>query len=302
MSRGGTFQSPRSPAGQPSADELSAQLTDCHDVSDDPGRVEGPQVAAEVEAKPTPLFRFDPGWLFLISGLVIVAAVVLIPAQHDLDEARWQRDRALAIEQHRTERLSRYGAYLAALRQDDPCVLLSLAATQLNLSPRDRVPLDERTEIARTSASVFPNLEPGPLVLPPKPRASDVRNRQNLSILERLSINNTSRLWLIAGGMMCVLLGLLPTSARGRVGRVAGTLAGSAVLTAEAALSEAGQSVSKARVKWSRATAAVEPEEPYEPEWDGEPDEGEEVEAVEEFEDDGLGPEGTRIIPRDQRA
>ena len=35
-------------------------------------------------AKPTPLFRIDPGWPFVIAGLLLLVAGVLIPAQRDL--------------------------------------------------------------------------------------------------------------------------------------------------------------------------------------------------------------------------
>lgn len=207
--------------------------------------VEAP--ASQIEAKPTPLFRFDPGWLFLLSGLAIIAAVSLIPAQHDLQQALWQRDRALAIEGHRLQRLERYAAYLAALRDNDQSVLISLAATQLNVSPVDRIPLEPMGEIARTSASVFPSLEPDPLKLPAKPPAEDDAQRHKLSILERLSINDSSRLWLIAAGMLCTLLGLLPATTRGRVASVSSAIAGSAAIAAEAAVREAGASVNELR-------------------------------------------------------
>lgn len=184
---------------------------------------------------PTPLFHFDPGWLFLISGIVLIAAVVLIPAQHDLDDARWQRDRALAIEHHRIERLERYGAYLSALKANDECVLLSLAATQLNVSPEDRVPLQPGGDATRATASVFPALEPGRLELPPPTRTADPERRHKLSILERLSINNGSRLWLIAAGTLCTLLGLLPTAGRAIAGS-AGSVAGRALGVAGVAI------------------------------------------------------------------
>ncbi len=215
--------------------------------------------ASQVEAKPRPLFRFDPGWLFLLSGLAIIAAVSLIPAQHDLQQALWQRDRALAIEGHRLQRLERYAAYLAALRDNDPSVLISLAATQLNVSPVDRIPLEPMGEIAKTSASVFPSLEPDPLQLPTKPPAEDDAQRHKLSILERLSINDSSRLWLIAAGMLCTLLGLLPATTRRRVALVSSAIAGSAAIAAEAAVREAGASVNQLRAR-SRQDEEFDPE------------------------------------------
>lgn len=181
------------------------------------------------------LISLDPGWLFLISGIAIIAAVVLIPAQHDLEDARWQRDRAVSIEQHRIERLERYGRYLAAAKSGDECVLLSLGATQLNVTPADRVPLLPTPDVSRTSASVFPSLEPGPLRLPNVPRDRD------LSMLERLTVNNTTRLWLIAAGVMCVLFGLLPETSRAAAGAIGGVAA--------SGLAFAGDVIAEAKVK-----------------------------------------------------
>jgi hypothetical protein len=154
-----------------------------------------------------PLIRLDPGWLFLIAGATVVACTVLIPAQRSLDNAQWERDRALAIENHRVERLERYAAYLDALGRGEESVLLSLAATQLNMSPEDRVPLTLPDEPALTSASVFPSLEPPPLNLPPRPEKA-----RSPSLLERLTIGDTSRLWLMALGLICMVWGLLPSS------------------------------------------------------------------------------------------
>lgn len=155
-----------------------------------------------------PLIRLDPGWLFLIAGMLVVACTVLIPAQRSLDNARWERDRAAAIERHRVERLERYAAYLDALSRGDESVLLSLAATQLNKLPEDRIPLDMPPEVSLTSASVFPTLEPDPLELPPRPERA-----RKPSLLESLTIGNTSRLWLMAAGLLCIVWGLLPASA-----------------------------------------------------------------------------------------
>lgn len=154
-----------------------------------------------------PLFRLDPGWLFLIAGLVTLSLTVLIPAQHDLDIALWQRERAAAIERHRQERIDHYAAYLKALDQSDDAVTLSLAATQLNMSPVNLVPLPGQVTQDPTgvSASIFPHLEPAPPALPPKPVVS-----ARSSTLARWTINDRSRLWMLAAGVLCVLIGLLP--------------------------------------------------------------------------------------------
>jgi hypothetical protein len=182
----------------------------------------------------TPLVRLDPGWLFVLAGLVLIAATALIPAQRELAVAHWHRDRALAVEAHHRQRVTNYQAYFHALERNDDTVVLSLAATQLNRSPETRVPLSEPVDITRVTGSVFPQLEPPPLVEPAPPahyaraqalsdaRANELRTGQPVapellmdpreSTLERWATDDRLRLWLFAGGVLCLLIGLLPAS------------------------------------------------------------------------------------------
>jgi hypothetical protein len=148
----------------------------------------------------------DPGWLFLLAGMAILSATVLIPAAADLSATKFQRERALAIEAHRMERLARYEEYLAALDNRDPSLVLSLAASQLNEIPEGRAPIPGQDGVmgATSDASVFPSLEPPALKLPER--------TERPSILERWTSDDSKRLWLIIGGAACVLVGLLPAS------------------------------------------------------------------------------------------
>ena len=155
---------------------------------------------------------FDPGWLYLAAGLGLVISTVLIPAFDDLAEARWQRDRALAIERHRATRLDHYETYLAALDRADPALVESLAMTQLGLPPPGRSVIDVRAERTADgqlpSASVFRALEPPPLTLPKRARVG--------SRLEAWTTNDHTRVWLLIGGGACILFGLLPPVSRRR--------------------------------------------------------------------------------------
>lgn len=157
----------------------------------------------EPSARPLrPIDRFDPGWLFLVAGLVLLGLTVVIPAQADLAEAEWQRDRALAIEAQREERLFKHERYLAALESREPTVVRALAASQLNLVPAGHGAIVEVDDPATSNASVFPGLEPSPILLP-ELRLVDSR-------LGRWARDTRSRLWLIAAGSMLVLMGVLP--------------------------------------------------------------------------------------------
>ncbi len=155
---------------------------------------------------PSPLSMIDPGWLFLLAGIVIIGATVLIPAYNDLADVRWQRDRALAVEQRRIDRLERHSGYLRALQREEPSLVLALAASQLNQIPEGRSLVLEPADPATASASVFAGLEPPAVPLPEQSRVG--------SLLETLATNDLTRTWLLAAGGVSLLVGLLP-----RVGR-----------------------------------------------------------------------------------
>lgn len=148
------------------------------------------------------LLRLDPGWAYLLVGIVILGAGVLIPAQHDRDIARWERDRALAIESQRLDRLERYSRFLQSLRAGDESVVLWLASNQLNLAPPEYTPVFPVRHYDRSDASILPALEPDATRLPAPPKQT--------SLLGRWSTDDRARLWLLAGGVLAVLAGLMP--------------------------------------------------------------------------------------------
>lgn len=146
----------------------------------------------------------DPGWLFLLAGVTIIGATVLIPAADELAEARWQRERSLTQERRRDERLQNYQQYLDALESNNQLLALSLAASELNLIPTDRDPLPGLSRGMPDSATIFNALEPTPIVWTERPLPD--------SILYRWSTDDAKRLWLIAGGALACFFGLLPPS------------------------------------------------------------------------------------------
>jgi hypothetical protein len=159
-------------------------------------------VRAQLPQPDAPPFRIDPGWLFLIAGGVILAAVVLLPAMDGLRDAEHHRDRAIALETHQLERLARYSDFLSALDAGDPTLMRDLAASQLNLAPVGQDVVLAPATMEERSADVFARLEPG-FTPPVEPTEPD-------SVLHALATGGTTRLWMIAGGAFCVLLGVLP--------------------------------------------------------------------------------------------
>ncbi len=145
--------------------------------------------------------------MFLAAGLALVTATVLLPAWRDLEDLRWRRDAALASEGVQRERVFRHERYALALQGHDPQVVRAMAAAQLNRAPAEREPL---RLIAVSSEGVG---EPASLEPPP----AHLRARHEAaSRLERWATDRHGRLWLIAGGMMCVLLGVLPRASDAR--------------------------------------------------------------------------------------
>lgn len=152
----------------------------------------------------TPAALFDPGWLFLLAGLALLGATAWITASNETAEARIARDRLLAAETHRQERIGRYEEFLGAMDQQQPALIESLAAAQLNQIPADRAAIPGTVRDNLADASVFPALEPPALRLPAK---RDVDSR-----LSRLIASDTTRMILLAGSALMILIGLLPPS------------------------------------------------------------------------------------------
>lgn len=160
-----------------------------------------------------PIAALDPGWLFVLAGLLLTGAVVLIPASNELAEVRVQRDRALALEDHKEARRKSYQDYLDALKREEPALVIALAASQLNQIPKGRSPILDSTQMvtlggASGDASVFGALEPAPPRLPERQKVD--------SLLERWTGSDTLRPILIAGAALSLFVGLLPPATRRR--------------------------------------------------------------------------------------
>lgn len=163
-----------------------------------------------MERYPTtpPALRLHPGWPFLLAGLALVCAVLIVSAQQDVEEARHLRDRALAVEKHREARMLRYKEFLAAIDDRQPALVESLAGSQLNMIPAQRAAIPGTVHDHAADASIFPALEPEPLRMPEMKRAD--------STLARLTRSDSTRLWLLAGATVLILVGLLPDELPGR--------------------------------------------------------------------------------------
>lgn len=157
-----------------------------------------------------PLFRLDAGWLFLAAGMALLAATVLIPAHDDLQRAELVLARAQAERAHSAARLANYGEYLDALDRADRELVVELAATHLNLIPQGRTPVPGMGRRPTDLIDTFAALEPAP-------PGQFVRHPPE-SVLYSWSTDDRRRLWLLAGGSLLTLIGLLPAGAGRRSG------------------------------------------------------------------------------------
>lgn len=160
-----------------------------------------------------PLFRFDSGWLFIIAGLAVCAAGVLLPAQADL-RALEDQLRLLQDEEARAyQRLAAHAEFIDQIDRHEPAIIKRLAATQLNLVPEgDKPVLLAAGETAPVTEwidnTVVTDIRPGHV--------------EPASTLSAWAIG-PKRLWLFGGGIMAVFIGLLisPEPARRRSQRPA---------------------------------------------------------------------------------
>lgn len=162
------------------------------------------QPEVEDTSGPTPGPLVEPAWLFLLAGLALVGATLLVSARSDRAEAAHQRDLAIAVERVHLDRLGRYDTMLAALERGDRSVFEAIALDQVGRVPRGRAelrPVDQPGEVA-----IWQSLEPEPVARPAEPI--------NDSALARLAGGDRSRLALLAVGAAAVLIGLLPSAAR----------------------------------------------------------------------------------------
>jgi len=154
-----------------------------------------------------PTVLFDPGWLFVVAGLVLVASSALVPATYDLWIMRTQLRHLEAESQENDRRMAAYSSFIHDLDRADPQLVRRLAAAQLNL-----VPSGERAILVARSAQRNPVEWVDATVPPVVAKVVPFPD----SLLSRLTLGRKS-LWIAGAGAMCIFLGLLSAPLRLRV-------------------------------------------------------------------------------------
>jgi hypothetical protein len=167
------------------------------------------QQGAPFEARPVPLFRIDPGWPFVIAGLLLLVAGVLIPAQRDLHELRNSLAIHKAVEDRTVRQLAAYDRFLTDLDAAEPQLVNRLAASQLNLMPKDERSMLLVPTLNSTVTDWIEDSEP--MVMPTTSAYPD-------TLLSRLA-TGPRRLWVLAAGAFLVFVGLMLSPSAPSAGR-----------------------------------------------------------------------------------
>lgn len=174
-----------------------------------------------------PLFRFDPGWLFIAAGLSVCAAVMIIPAQSDLHGLRTQLEQLRDEETRAYARLKAHSDFMDQVDRADPALIRRLAATQLNMVPEGDTPV---LLAASANVPVTHWIESAVKVDMRPPKAAPD------TMLSKL-VNGPYRLWIFGCGIMAVFFGVLLGTATvnsRRRAQAAQPLDGDAMLAADA--------------------------------------------------------------------
>lgn len=146
--------------------------------------------------------RPDSGWLYLVPGLTLCIACVVIPARDDVVEQRRQIEELVAAEARLTETLRAYNELVSDIDRAEPSVIRELAATQLNLMPAGEAPVMlVANETVDITDWVDARIEKAQAA-----RTPPVAPRQ--SRLQHL-VSSTNRLWVMAAGAVLAFIGLL---------------------------------------------------------------------------------------------
>jgi hypothetical protein len=148
-------------------------------------------------------YRFaDAGWLYLLAGLALLAAAMLIPGHNQLLTIKASHQRLQQEDQRLTTHLARSSALLESLEDASPDTIRRLAAAQLNVIPADYEPVIIAPNIG--SALQDAGMDSSPTT------PNDAQHPRTRSHLSRWT-TGSNRLWFLAtGGFLC-LLGIVLT-------------------------------------------------------------------------------------------
>lgn len=146
-----------------------------------------------------PLFRIDPGWPFVIAGLLLLAAGILIPGHRELLELKGELLRQETREQAAFEQLRAYDEFLAGVRESSPEIVRRLAMAHLNKIPAGEDSLLLTPGMNQTVGEWIESSIPDrTVVVPPYPD----------TVLARWALG-PGRLWMLGVAVMLLFVGFV---------------------------------------------------------------------------------------------
>ena len=142
----------------------------------------------------------DAGWLFVLAGLAVCGAALLVPAQQDLSAVESKRKQLDVQATASMRQLVAYDAVLQGLLDQDPQIMRRLAANHLNLLPEGDTPILLDPVRADGSFDRWVR-ESSKVEVQPAAVASE-------TLLARIS-TGPYRVLVIAGGILCLFIGTL---------------------------------------------------------------------------------------------
>ncbi len=142
----------------------------------------------------------DPGWLFVLGGLVICSASLVVPAHMELVEAKQQLSALQSQEQWAVDRLAAYDQFMSQLDSEDPGLIRRLASRSFNMLPEGDTPI--LMDVGASEASIEQWIE-STVSSPPKEG-----HARPSSMLATIS-TGPYRPWFLASGVACIFIGLL---------------------------------------------------------------------------------------------
>jgi len=148
----------------------------------------------------------DSGWLFLLAGLALCAAGILLPAQQHVSKLRHQLHGL--NHQHRLamQHLELHARVLNELSNDDPALIKRLAAAHFNVVPAGERPVLRNAHAAPTLVAWIEHVAQSRQRMVQPARTTAPAD----TTLARL-VTGPYRLWVLAGGAMCIFIGLILT-------------------------------------------------------------------------------------------
>ncbi len=157
-----------------------------------------PEISSSHTSQVSPIARLSPGWPFLLAGLAMVAAVMLVPAWRDVQNVRLERNDLQSVVQYETRRVAATQEMLVSLELDHPELHRRLVAWHLNLLPKGEIAIAREVHGGGVLGWIDDTVEPIAASSP----AHSVSNLESL-------VSGPARLWMLAAGVLLVFVGLI---------------------------------------------------------------------------------------------